>query len=258
MEASAVAIESPYASISAEEWALRIELAACYRIFDQLGWSELIFNHISVRLPGPTPSLLINPFGLRYREVTASSLIKIDLQGNLLSESEWPVNPAGMIIHTAIHSARSDVHVVMHTHTTAGSAVAGLQDGLDGNNFYAAMLSGQVNYHEFEGITLEPDEQDRLVRDLGEKHLLILRNHGILATGSTLPAAFFRLWTVERACEIQVAMLSTGRQIAEVSKEARERSTKDFLKQMASPRAGVRAFEALRRELDALDTSYRH
>lgn len=254
---SLTVLESPHASISDQEWTLRIELAACYRIFDLMGWTELIFNHISLRLPGPTPSLLINPFGLRYREVTASNLIKIDFDGNLLGESEWPVNPAGAIIHTAIHRARPDVHVVMHTHTTAGSAVAGLQGGLDGNNFYAAMLSDQVGYHGFEGITLERDEQERLIRALGDKNILILRNHGILTTGSTLPAAFFRLWTVERACELQMAMLSAGMPITEVTIDARERSTKEFVAQMASPRAGLRAFEALKRELDETDSSYR-
>jgi len=254
---SSAALGSPRALISDQEWALRVELAACYRIFDLMGWTELIFNHISLRLPGTTPSLLINPFGLRYREVTASNLIKIGLEGNLIGESEWPVNPAGSIIHTAIHRARPDVHAVMHTHTTPGSAVAGLQGGLDGNNFYSAMLSDQVGYHEFEGITLDPDEQERLVGDLGDRNILILRNHGILTTGSTLPAAFFRLWTVERACELQIAMLSAGVPITEVTTLARERSTKDFVTQMASPRAGVRAFEALKRELDEKDPSYR-
>ena len=243
--------------MSDEEQSLRIELAACYRIFDMLGWTELIFNHISLRLPGDKPSLLINPFGLRYREVTASNLIKIDLEGNLIGDSDWPVNPAGSIIHTAIHRARADVHAVMHTHTTAGSAVAGLQGGLDGNNFYSAMLADQVSYHDFEGITLDPGEQERLVADLGNRDILILRNHGLLATGSTLAAAFFRLWTVDRACQLQMSMLSAGVPIVEVSRAARDRSTKDFLAQMASDHAGVRVFEALKREVDERDPSYR-
>ena len=254
---SSIAPKSPHASISDLEWSLRVELAACYRIFDLMGWTELIFNHISLRLPGSSPRLLINPYGLRYREITASNLIKIDLDGNLIGDSEWPVNPAGSIIHTAIHRARPDVHAVMHTHTTAGSAVAGLQSGLDGNNFYSSMLSNQVSYHAFEGITLDPDEQERLVRDLGDRDILILRNHGILTTGSTLPSAFFRLWTVERACELQMAMLGTGAAITEVTMAARDRSTRDFVTQMATPRAGVRAFEALKRELDERDSSYR-
>ncbi len=249
--------KSPYASISDQEWSLRVELAACYRIFDLLGWTELIFNHISVRVPGSTPNLLINPFGLHYREVTASNLIKIDLDGNLVGKSDWPVNPAGSIIHTAIHRARADVHAVMHTHTTAGSAVAGLQSGLDGNNFYSAMLADQVSYHDFEGITLEIGEQKRLVDDLGDRNILVLRNHGLLTTGSTLASAFFRLWTVERACELQVTMLGTGSPIVTVTQEARDRSSADFQNQMASDRAGVRVFEALRREVDEKDPTYR-
>ncbi len=198
----AVLETSQKAGISDEEWALRVKLAACYRIFHYMGWTELIFNHISLRVPGPETHLLINPFGLRYCDVTASNLVKIDLQGNIVGESDWPVNRAGVIIHTAIHAARPDVHAVMHTHTTAGSAVAGLDADLDGNNFYASQLWGQVRYHDFEGITLLEDEQERLVNSLGEEWLLVLRNHGLLSAGATLPAAFMRLWTLERACEI--------------------------------------------------------
>lgn len=250
-------ITSAREDISDEEWSLRVQLAACYRLFHHLGWSELIFNHISVRVPGPTPQILINPYGLRFREVTASNLVKIDLDGNLLSPSEWPINPAGFIIHTAIHRARPDVHAIMHTHTDAGSAVAGLRDGLDGNNFYAAQLHGIVRYHDFEGITLDPGEQERLVGDLEGEHLLILRNHGLLTTGPSLPSAFFRLWTLERACQIQIAMMSSGAPIQPVTDAALKRSSADYQSQLASPRAGLRAFEAYQRELDEIDSSYR-
>lgn len=169
IEQAPVLQPSPKPGISDEEWALRVQLAACYRIFDYLGWTELIFNHISLRVPGPETHLLLNPFGLRYKEVTASNLVKIDLDGNIIGDSDWPVNQAGVIIHTAIHRARPDVHAVMHTHTTAGSAVAGLAGGVDGNNFYSSQLWGQIRYHDFEGITLEEDEQERLVASLGEE-----------------------------------------------------------------------------------------
>ena len=243
--------------ITDEEWALRVQLAACYRIFDHLGWTELIYNHISLRVPGPVPRLLINPFGLHYREITASNLVKIDLEGNIIGSSEWPVNPAGFIIHTAIHRARPDVHAVMHTHTNAGSAVAGLAGGLDGNNFYSSQLWGQVRYHDFEGITLVADEKQRLVDALGNENVLMLRNHGLLTTGSSLAQAFIRLWTAERACQIQVATMSCGAPLQVVSDEAHERSATDFHQQMAAPRAGVRVFEALQREIDEIDTSYR-
>lgn len=250
-------IESPRADVSDEEWSLRVQLAACYRIFDLMGWTELIFNHISVRLPGPTTQLLINPYGLRFAEVTASNLVKIDLDGNLLSDSDWPINPAGFIIHTAIHRARPDVHAVMHTHTTAGSAIAGLRDGLDGNNFYSSQLWDQIRYHDFEGITLDPSEQDRLVGDLDDAHILVLRNHGLLTTGGTLPAAFFRLWTLERACEVQIATMSSGGAVQVVTAEAHERSSDQYREQLSSPRAGLRAFEAFQREIDRRDPSYR-
>jgi ribulose-5-phosphate 4-epimerase/fuculose-1-phosphate aldolase len=254
---STTTVNSRPLEITEEEWALRVQLAACYRIIDRMGWTELIFNHISMRVPGPTPEILINPYGLRYREVTASNLVKIDLDGNLIGASDWAVNPAGFIIHTAIHRARPDIHAIMHTHTNSGAAVAGLRDGLDGNNFYAAQLNGQVSYHDFEGITLDPGEQERLVGDLGEKHILILRNHGLLTTGATIPAAFFRLWTTERACQIQITTMSAGAPVQTVSSAAHKRSSDEFVEQMATPRAGVRAFEALQREIDEIDPSYR-
>lgn len=197
-------------NMSQAEWEARVELAACHRIFDRLGWVELIFNHITARVPGEDGHLLITPHGLMYREVTASNLVKIDLAGNIVGHSDWPVNATGLIIHTAIHIARPDTHCVMHTHTTAGSAVACLRDGLDWNNFYAAQLYHQVAYHDFEGITVNPDEQPRLVADLGEHNLMILRNHGLLALGTSVPAAFTALWTLQRACESQLAAQQAG------------------------------------------------
>lgn len=242
--------------IGAEEWRARVELAACYRIFDRLGWAELIFNHITVRVPGERDQLLINPFGLAYSEVTASNLIKIDLDGKILSPSEWPVNEAGVVIHTAIHAARPDAHCVMHTHTTAGSAVACLADGLDRNNFYAAQIYQEVGYHDFEGITVDPDEQQRLVADLGDKSLLILRNHGLLAVGRDLPFAFSTLWTLQRACEIQLAAQQTGRPLQIVTDEAAERSAAESFQLGDRTNAGHNVFNALRRALDRDGSDY--
>ena len=180
----------------------RIELAAAYRVFDMLGWTELIFNHITVRVPGPEVRFLINPFGLHYREINASNLVLIDVEGNPVRESEWPVNRAGFVIHSAIHGAIETAHCVMHTHTTTGMAVACLEGGLSHDNFYGAMLHGQVAYHEFEGITVNPEEQERLLGSL--------RNHGLLAWGSSVPEAFLRLWTLQRACDVQIAANSAG------------------------------------------------
>ena len=193
------------AHVSPEEWELRVELAACYRIFDHLGWVEMIFNHITVRVPGPEHHFLINPFGLMYNEVTASNLLKIDVDGNVIGESDWPVNPAGFVIHSAIHANVPNAHCVMHTHTTAGMAVACKEAGLDWNNFYSAQIYNQVAYHDFEGITVEEGEKVRLLASMGDKRLMILRNHGLLAWGETVPEALVRLWTLQRACEVQIA-----------------------------------------------------
>jgi ribulose-5-phosphate 4-epimerase/fuculose-1-phosphate aldolase len=186
----------------------REELALCYRLFDWMGWSELIFNHITLRLPTPegaAPEYLINRFGLHYAEVRPQNLVRIDTDGVTLDESDAPVNRAGFVIHSAIHRARADAHCVMHVHTTAGCAVAAKESGLRHDNFYSAMLYDQVAYHDYEGVTTQLDEQPRLVASLGDKPLLILRNHGLLAVGPDIPTAFVRLWTLQRACEIQLA-----------------------------------------------------
>jgi ribulose-5-phosphate 4-epimerase/fuculose-1-phosphate aldolase len=247
---------TPPAGMSRAEWAARVELAACYRIFDQLGWDELIFNHITVRVPDEDGHLLINPFGLTYAEVTASNLVKIDLDGTVLSPSVWPVNEAGLVIHSAIHASRPDVYCAMHTHTTAGSAVACLDDGLDGNNFYAAQLHQQLTYHEFEGITVSPAEKQRLVADLGERNLMILRNHGLLAVGDSLPTAFAALWTLQRACEIQLAAQQTGRPLRQVSERAAVQSTAESFQLGDRTAAGRTVFQALWRALDRQTTDY--
>lgn len=196
------------AGVDAAEWALRLELAACYRLFDWMGWAELIFNHITARVQRPEgaePHFLINPFGLHYAEVTASNLVKIDLAGKVQDASTYPVNAAGFVIHSAVHRARPDAHCIMHTHTTAGCAVSCKEGGLRHDNFYSAVMYGDVGYHTYEGVTTSLDEQPRLVASLGSKNHLILRNHGLLAVGLEIPTAFNRLWTLQRACEIQLA-----------------------------------------------------
>ncbi|MDZ7864207.1 MAG: class II aldolase/adducin family protein [Acidovorax sp.] len=192
------------AGMEPEEWRLRVQLAACYRVFHARGWSEEIFNHITVRVPGPAAHFLINPFGLHYGEVTANNLQKIDLQGHPVGARDYPVNRAGFVIHSAIHAARGDAHCILHTHHTAGVAVSCKEEGLKFNNFYSAFLSGNVAYHAFEGITVHPGEQDRLVQSLGASNCLILRNHGLLVTGRSLPEAFYFNYVLQRACEVQV------------------------------------------------------
>src|SRR5688500_706814 len=196
--------------VSEAERKARVELAAAYRIFDMLGWVEMIFNHITVRVPGPEVRFLINPFGLHYREVKASNLVLIDTDGNAVRETKWPVNRAGFVIHSAIHASVPEAHCVMHTYTTTGSAVACLKDGLSPDNFYGAMLNGQVAYHDFEGVTTDPDEKERLVGDIGDKKAVILRHHGLLSWGHDVPEAFLVLWTLQRACDVQVAAAAAG------------------------------------------------
>jgi len=192
--------------MSPEEWRSRVRLAACYRVFAHLGWTELIFNHITLRVPGAgQPAYLINPFGLNYEEVTASNLIKIGIDGTPLAPTEFAVNRAGFVIHSAVHAQRPDAHCVMHTHTTAGMAVACKAGGLQHDDFYGAELFGDVAYHAFEGITVRDDEGPRLVESLGDKRVLILRNHGLLVVGSDVFNAFRWMWTLQRACEVQIA-----------------------------------------------------
>jgi ribulose-5-phosphate 4-epimerase/fuculose-1-phosphate aldolase len=244
-----------------DEWKTRVQLAAAYRIFDMLGWTEMIYNHITVRLPesvsGPEKQFLINPFGLHYSEVTASNLLKIDLKGNKLDDNEWPVNPAGFTVHSAIHENIPDAHCVMHTHTTTGLAVACTQGGLAQNNFYSAQLHGLVAYHDFEGITIHADEAPRLLKNIGDKPAVILRNHGLLSWGPTLPMAFVRLWTLQRACDVQAAQAPLGPAIA-VPEAVAQQTVADSFQWDARFGAGQDVFDALVRRVDRIDPGYRN
>lgn len=187
----------------------RVELAAAYRLFAELGWHELIYNHITVRVPG-TEHFLINPFGLMYREVKASNLVKVDLEGNILGHASHPINPAGFIVHAAVHGARPDVGCVIHTHTTTGLAVACQRDGLLPLSFPSMFYTDRVAYHDFEGITVDKDECARLAANLGDRYAMILRNHGLLACGRTIADAFAEIYHLQRACDVQIAAQSTG------------------------------------------------
>jgi len=243
------------APISEAERKARVELAAAYRIFDMLGWVELIFNHITLRVPGPQKHFLINPFGLHYREITASNLVLIDIDGNAVRETEWPVNRAGFVLHSAIHSSVERAHCIMHTHTTTGSAVACLKDGLSHDNFYGAMLHGRVAYHDFEGITVEPGEKERLLRDIGDKPAVILRHHGLLAWGSTVPEAFLMMWTLQRACDVQIAASQAGA-VQPIRREVFEQTVRES--STSEKRTCEDVFAALQRKLDSIDPSYRN
>jgi len=253
-------VPSLQARVHPDEWQVRLQLAACYRVFAMLGWTEMIYNHITIRLPdsvtGGDKQFLINPFGLHYSEVTASNLVKIDLAGDKLDDSPYPVNPAGYVLHSTIHGGIEGAHCVMHTHTTAGVAVASLEGGLSQSNFYSAQLHDMVAYHDFEGITVHAEEAPRLLANLGNKPLLILRNHGLLSWASTLALAFVRLWTLQRACEIQVAGAALGPTVP-IPEAVQRKASQDAL-QFDPRRGGGRdVFAALVRMVDRADPSYK-
>ena len=252
MQQSARTVQLP---INEAERKARVELAACYRVFDMLGWTEMIFNHITLRVPGPEARFLINPFGLHYREVTASSLILIDLEGNVLRESKWPVNKAGFVIHSAIHGAIPDAHCVMHTHTTNGVAVSCLKNGLSSDNFYGAMLHGRVAYHDLQGVTVDTAERAIIVSDLGKREVMILRNHGLLSWGANVAEAYLRLWTLQRACDVQVAAGRAGGEINPLRPEVIERMLEES--GPGEKRVCEDVYAALVRLVDARDSSYR-
>lgn len=235
------------AGMGAEEWQVRLELAACYRAFDWLGWTELIYNHITARVPGPERHYLINPYGLWYNEVTASNLVKVNIAGETVDGSKYPVNRAGYVIHSAIHEARDDAHCIIHTHSTAGSAVSCKKDGLRYDNFYSAVLHGEVAYHDFEGVTTDTAEQSRLVASLGKKSILILRNHGLLVACPGIPEAFTTYWTLQRACEIQAATDAMAGDNLPITQKVRDETPARTLPFRSGPRPGGMAFDGLLR-----------
>ena len=240
--------------VSDAEREARVQLAACYRIFNHLGWVEMIFNHITLRVPGPEKLFLINPFGLHYSEITASNLLLIDIDGNPVRETRWPVNRAGFVIHSAIHSSIPEAHCVMHTHTTNGMAIACQKDGLSPTNFYAAQLHGGVAYHDFEGITVDEGEKSRLVASIGSKRAVILRNHGLLSWGPSVSEAYMTLWTLQRACDVQIAASSAGT-LNPIRPEVFAQTVRES--GPGEKRTCDDVFAAMQRIVDAKDSSYR-
>jgi ribulose-5-phosphate 4-epimerase/fuculose-1-phosphate aldolase len=241
---------------SAEEARARIDLAAAYRLFAELGWHELIYNHITVRVPG-TEHFLINPFGLLYREVTASNLVKVDLEGNILDQSPYPINPAGFIVHSAVHGARHDVGCVIHTHTTTGLAVACQADGLLPLSFPSMFYTDRLAYHDFEGITIDADECQRLAVNLGDRYAMILRNHGLLACGRTIADAFAEIYHLQRACDVQIAAQGSG---ARLTFPVRAIGLKAAAQHDGLARAGTQnqlLWDAMVRWMDQVDPRFR-
>ena len=241
------------------EAVLRRQLAAAYRLVDHLGWTELIYGHLTARVPGEAPHFLINPFGLNYDEVTASNLVKIDLDGNVIGKSDYPVNYAGFVIHSAIHMAHQARHrAVMHTHTRAGMAVAATREGLMPISMNATAFHGNLAYHDYEGVSLELDERSRLVADLGDKTAMMLRNHGLLTTGRSVAEAFVRLYRLERACQTQIDAGAAGT-IAVMGDNVagKSRAQLDGFGN-ENTGSGDLEFAALIRKIDKLDTGWRN
>ena len=244
----------------AGEHALRVQLAAAYRLVDYFGWTELIYGHLTARVPGPEIHFLINPFGLSYDEVTASNLVKIDLEGNVIGESNYPINYAGFVIHSAVHMANQAAHkCVMHTHSRAGMAVAALKDGLQQISMVSTGFFEALGYHDYEGVSVHLDERERLLQSLGDATAMILRNHGLLSVGRTVPEAFGRLYRLERACQVQLDAAAAGT-LNILPDDVAARSKRDldaFAERQPEGDACALEFAALTRKLDNIDPSYR-
>lgn len=241
--------------VSEAEWALRVDLAAAYRIVADYGWDDLIFTHLSVRIPGPEHHFLLNPYNLMFEEITASSLIKVDVDGNAVDPTPFITNPAGFTIHSAIHMAREDAHAVMHLHTPAGQAVSAQADGLRPLTQAAMLVHGDIAYHEYEGVAVDAGERARIVEDLGGKNIMLLRNHGTLAVGATVGEAFLRLYTLERACQAQVMALTAGENLNNPPQGAPEVAAQQGA--LSLPAAAKHlAWPALKRKAYRLDPAF--
>jgi ribulose-5-phosphate 4-epimerase/fuculose-1-phosphate aldolase len=251
------AIPSLEGKVSAEEWKLRVDLAATYRLVAMHGWDDMIFTHISARVPGPEHHFLINPYGLLFEEITASSLVKIDIDGNKVEDSVYPVNPAGFTIHSALHMNRDDAHCIIHLHTTDGVAVSAQADGLLPLDQHAMLIGGDMAYHDYEGVALDLDERDRLVHDIGGKHMMLLRNHGTLALGRSCADAFMRMYYFERACSMQVAALGGGAKPNWPNQGVPEKTAAQGAMAFEGLMSSL-AWPALLRKLDRHDPSYRN
>jgi ribulose-5-phosphate 4-epimerase/fuculose-1-phosphate aldolase len=234
---------------------VREDLAACYRLVHHYGWTDLVYTHISARVPGPQEHFLLNPLGFMFNEVTASNLVKIDLDGNNVGRSPHPVNRAGFVIHSAVHAARPDVQCVIHLHTPAGMAVSMMKCGLLPLSQHAQMFYGRIGYHDYEGIAIDLDERKRLVRDLGDRPVMILRNHGTLVAGETIAQAFSYMFHLEKACQAQLQAMSTGQELVLPPEESSVRTRERALG--ADSPVGRAEWLALVRMLDRIDPTYR-
>jgi ribulose-5-phosphate 4-epimerase/fuculose-1-phosphate aldolase len=244
-------------TVSPDEWQTRVDLAACYRLIALHGWSDLVFTHITAKIPGAENQFLINPYGMLFDEITASSLVKIDLAGNKLDDSPYPINPAGFVIHSAIHAARADAKCVLHTHTANGIAVSAQEGGVLPISQQSMIVLSSLAYHDYEGIALHDDEKPRLVRDLGGKNFLMLRNHGLLTVAESIADAFLLMYFFETACNVQIRAQSGGAALIHIPQAILDGAA-------AQARAGTKglggqlAWPGLLRKLDRMDGSYKN
>lgn len=242
--------------VSPEEWKLRQDLAACYRLVALHGWSDLIFTHISARIPGPEHHFLINPYGLMFDEITASSLVKVDQHCNKVLESPFPVNPAGFVIHSAVHAVRDDAVCVLHTHTRAGVAVSAQKGGLLPISQQSTFVLGSLAYHDYEGVAFRDDEKPRLQDDLGGAHFLMLRNHGLLTCGGSVAAAFLNMYMFESACQIQVAAQAGGEELTLVPDQI-VAGVKEAMRVQSGGQGAAFVWPSLLRKVEKADPGYK-
>ncbi len=244
------------AAVSAAEWQQRVELAACYRLVALFGWDDLIFTHISARVPGPEHHFLINPYGMMFGEITASSLVKVDPDGRKVLESPHEVNPAGFTIHSAVHAARADAACVLHVHSVNGVAVSAQEEGVLPLSQHSIFVLASLAYHDYEGVALEDDEKPRLVRDLGDRRFLMLRNHGLLTVGRSVAEAFVAMYFFETACTIQVRAQAGGAPLRRIPQKIVDGAPAQW-EQVTRGAGGGLAWPALLRRLDAENPGYR-
>lgn len=242
--------------VSKEEWQARVDLAACYRMVAHYGWDDLVFTHISARVPGPEHHFLINPYGMLFEEVTASSLVKVDLEGNKVMASEFDINPAGFVIHSAVHEARDDAQCVMHLHTTEGVAISALEDGLLPYSQQSLFALSSISYHSYEGVALNPEEKVRLVADLGQSNFMILRNHGLLTCASTIADAFLFMFLLQRACEIQLKAQATNQKLISIPQPILD-GIRAQAAQVTKSAGGQLAWPGILRKLDRMSPDYK-
>jgi len=246
--------------VSPEEWQLRVDLAACYRLVAAYGWSDLVFTHISAKLPasvsGDQHQFLINPYGLMFDEITASSLVKVDMACNKLHDSPFPVNPAGFVIHSAIHEVRPEAGCVLHTHTRAGVGVSAQKHGILPISQQSTFVLSSLAYHDYEGVAIRDDEKTRLQADLGTANYLVLRNHGLLTVGRNIPEAFLAMYTFENTCRIQIDALAGGGEVVQVNPAILD-GVAHAMKVQTSGLGGQFVWPSLLRKVERLDPGYK-